>query len=132
MNLNAMIWDRLSNDVTLSALLASDGVGPYVVPDWPDDTLTAADFPRIVYTIPTDDLNRAIRAPEIQFDIFVDRNSDLGLVEQIDNRLRELLHEQLWTYSGNRVYGYVIGGGARPSDKDTPYHYMRTVRFHTS
>lgn len=133
MNVYAAIWDRLSNDVTLVGLVGTDETGEIrLTPDWPTDTLTAGDYPRITATLPTDTPNRAIRDTLVQLDIFIHQNADIGVLEQIDERLRQLLHDQVWSYAGNRVYSTAVGGGSRPGGYSDPHHFMREIRLHTS
>jgi hypothetical protein len=76
-----------------------------------------------------DQLNRAIGDTQAQLDIF---GFDLDVVKQIDDRLQTLLHEQVWSFGGNRVYSWITGGGSRPSDYDRPYHLMRELQLQAS
>jgi len=130
MNVWEAIWDRLSNDAPLVALVGTDETGKLrSYPERPHDELTDDDYPRMAVMLPVDQLNRAVGDTQIQLDIF---GFELDVVKAIDVRLQTLLHEQVWSFSGNRVYSWVIGGGSRPNDFDQPYHFMRELRLQAS
>jgi hypothetical protein len=130
MNVWAAIWDRLSNDATLVSLVGVDETGELrSYPEWPRDDLDETDFPRLTVTLPTDQLNRAISETAVQLDVF---GYDLAVVKQIDDRLATLLHEQVWSYDGNRIYSWVTNGGGRPAAWDEPFHFMREIELSIS
>lgn len=104
------VYERLKNDATLTVLLGS-GVRVYM--QWAADTLTESDFPRLtLYTFGPGPRGPDFQRVRVTLDEWVWRTGTSGgraKLLAVDERIKDLLEQQAWTFSGFRLYATVAG-----------------------
>ena len=127
----AGFYARASQDATLKTLLGTKtgvtGAPARFWPDWPTDTMEAADFPRGTYLMIGGPPPAGMPTPsrfQVRLQVvgwFWPDGTHAAKRAQFATRMVELFEQQIWTYGTARLRALLVGMPRDlPSDSESP------------
>lgn len=131
-------YARASQDVTLKTVLGTktgvSGTPARIYEGWPDDTLTASDFPRVTYFLVSSRTRRpGIFSLRVQVDGWFWQSPGWATKRKTwTDRMHALFDEQSWLYGSSGLYATATPGRDYPATSDRPARRLIELRIEVS